>query len=180
VLSNSISIQLKEYITTIRTKKGAQQIVGLITEGQVHISELMELFFSEDWVVCQKASWPISHLADKAPQLLLPYMQQMIDNLNRPNHDAVIRNTIRAWQVMTIPEKFEGPIYDKCFEYFADPQYAVAIRVFAMTVCTNIAMRHHSLAQEIIPIIEDHWDHGTAAWRSRGKKELKRLHKIIA
>jgi len=139
----------------------------------------MSLFFSDDWVICQKASWPVTMIADKDPEILKPYIQQMINHLDRAQHDAVIRNTIRSWQAMKIPEEFEGPIYDKCFEYFADPQYAIAIRVFSMTVCSNIAMRHPSLAQEIIPIIEDHWDHGSAAWRSRGRQELKRLNSIL-
>ena len=144
------------------------------------MQELMACFFSDDWVLCQKASWPVTMVADRAPELLEPYLSQMIKNLDRPLHDAVIRNTIRAWQIMDIPEEHEGEIYDRCFEYFADPQFPVAVRVFSMTVCGNIAMRHPSLAAEIIPIIEDNWDHATAAWRSRGKKELKRLRKILA
>jgi len=82
--------------------------------------------------------------------------------------------------MLYIPEEYEGEVYDRCFIYLADPQYAIAIRVFSMTVCTNIAMRHHVLAHEIIPIIEDNWDHSTAAWRGRGKKELNRLRRVLS
>lgn len=166
-------------ISSIRNKADAQKLSDKIISGQAHISELMDLFFSEDLRICQKASWPLTIIADERPDLLLPYMKRMIDHLDRPHHDAVVRNTVRAWQVMHIPEEYEGDIYDRCFTYLADPQYAVAIRVFSMTVCANIAMRHPSLAQEVIPVIEDHWDHSTAAWRGRGKKELKRLRNIL-
>ncbi len=172
-------MSLKAQILGVKRKNDAQQIAHQIVQGIYPIEDLMALFFAEDWVICQKASWPLTMVADQDPQLLLPYVPQMIEHLDRAHHDAVIRNTIRTWQVMNLPQDLEGPIYDKCFEYFADPQYAVAIRVFAMTVCANIAMRHPSLAQEIIPIIEDNWDHGTAAWRSRGKKELKRLASLL-
>ena len=173
-------MSLKAQILGVKRKTEAQLIATQVVDGRHSIEELMSLFFSDDWVICQKTSWAITMIADKDPDILLPYIPRMIDQLSRANHDAVIRNTIRTWQVMTIPEEYEGPIYDQCFEYFADPSYAVAIRVFAMTVCTNIAMRHPSLAQEIMPIIEDNWDHSTAAWRSRGRKELKRLYTVVS
>jgi len=172
-------MSLASNILNIKRKHDARNIASQVVDGIYPIQELMDLFFSDDWVLCQKTSWPLTMIADKDPEILKPYIQQMINHLDRAQHDAVIRNTIRSWQAMKIPEEFEGPIYDKCFEYFADPQYAIAIRVFSMTVCSNIAMRHPSLAHEIIPIIEDHWDHGTPAWRSRGRQELKRLNSIL-
>jgi len=170
---------LRSKILEVKRQSQASAIAQSIVNHQYEMSELMDCFFSDNWVLCQKTSWPITMVADRAPDMLIPYLPKMIKNLDRPHHDAVVRNTIRTWQVMNIPEDFEGEIYDRCFEYFADPQYAVAIRVFSMTVCGNIAMRHPSLAAEIIPIIEDNWDHSTAAWRGRGKKELKRLRKIL-
>jgi len=170
---------LREYILGIRSKKGANQLIDKINRQEYTLEKLMGCFFSDDWVLCQKASWPVTILADKSPELIKPYLAKMLSNLERPNHDAVVRNTVRTWQQMEIPGEMEGPIYDKCFSYFADPSQAVAVRVFSMSVCTNIAMRHHSLVAEIIPIIEDNWDHATAAWRSRGKKELKRLMPLI-
>lgn len=165
-------------ILAVRTRAQATSIVKLILNHSHEIEELMECFFSEDWVLCQKSSWPLSLIAEKVPEMIAPYMPKLIENLKKPQHDAVIRNTIRAWQMMEIPEEYEGQVYDKCFEYFADPIYAIAIRVFAMTVCTNIAMKHHALAEEIIPVIEENWDHTSAAWRSRGKYELKRLRRL--
>ncbi len=170
---------LKDEILSVKKQSQASSIAASFINHQNPMQELMDCFFSDDWVLCQKSSWPVTMVADRAPQLLEPYLSQMIDNLDKPQHDAVIRNTVRAWQLMDLPEEYEGKIYDRCFEYFADPQYPVAVRVFSMTVCGNIAMRHPSLAAEIIPIIEDNWDHATAAWRGRGKKELKRLNQII-
>ena len=170
---------LRDKILSIRSKREASSLCTQIVNHQYSVDELMNCFFSEDWVLCQKSSWPVTILAEKNPELILPYLERMLFNLERPVHDAVVRNTIRTWAEIDIPEELEGPIYDKCFEYFVGHQYAVAIRVFSMTICTNIAMRHHALAAEIIPIIEDNWDHGTPAWRSRGKKELKRLNKVI-
>ncbi len=173
-----MSKELLDRIIGGQTKSDAKAIARDVIQGKVDIDELMGHFFSDDWVICQKVAWPVGMIADFNPQLLVPYIGQMLENLERPVHDAVIRNTIRTWQFMDIPEDWEGPIYDKCFDYFSNPKYPVAFRVFAMTVCTDIAMKHPSLAQEIIPIIEDNWDNVSAAWRARGKKELKRLRSV--
>ena len=173
-----MSQDLLDRIIDGQTKADAKAIARDVIQGKEDIDELMKHFFSDDWVICQKVAWPVGMIADFNPQLLVPYIGQMLENLERPVHDAVIRNTIRTWQFMDIPEEWEGPIYDKCFDYFANPKFPVAFRVFAMSVCTNIAMRHPSLAQEIIPIIEDNWDNVSAAWRARGKKELRRLRSV--
>lgn len=166
-------------ILSIRHKRDAVQLVEKIVSHQYDVNELMECFFSEDWVLCQKASWPLSVLSDHNEDLVLPYLEAMVDNLDRPVHDAVIRNTLRSWQSISIPEDLQGVVYDKAFSYFLEPQQPVAIRVFAMTVCANIAMNHPGLAPEIITVIEDYWDNTTAAWRSRGRKELRRLRKVV-
>ena len=79
---------------------------------------------------------------------------------------------------MDIPESHQGEILDRAFQCFSDPKQQIASRVFAMTVCSNLAEVFPELAVEIITIIEDNWDHTSAAWRGRGKRELKRLRKL--
>ena len=138
----------------------------------------MSCFFSKEMRICQRASWPITFIAEKKPALLVPYLQRMIDHLDQPNHDAVIRNTVRSWQFMEIPEDYIGPIYEICFHYLIEPQYAIAIRVFSMTTCVNIATRFPELGPELTSVILNHIDHNSAAFRSRGSKELKRLKHI--
>ena len=169
---------LRSRILHGRTKSDAKAIARDVIQGKIPIEDLMNQFFSDDWVICQKVSWPVGMIADFAPDMLVPFIGGMLENLERPVHDAVLRNTVRTWQFMDIPKEWEGPVYNKCFDLFAGPKYPVAVRVFSMTVCTNIAMRHHGLAEEIIPIIEDNWDNVSNAWRARGKKELSRLRRL--
>ena len=176
----TMDLSFKENILGIRHKKDADRIARMIFDQVNSIGELMDCFFSDDWVLCQRASWPIAVIADKQPWMLQPYIGQMIEKLNQPVHDAVIRNTVRAWAMMPIDPNFEGAVYERCFKYLANPKMPIAVRVFAMTVCTNIAERHPVLAAEVIPVIEDHFDHSSAGFRSRGMKELKRLNKFLA
>lgn len=162
-------------------KENSKKIASLISDKVVaqpnRMDELMDLFFDEDLRTCQRASWPVGLLADKNPQLLEPYIKKMLDNLDTPHHDAVIRNTFRTFQGINFPEELEGVAFDKAFDFFLEINNAIAIRVFAMTVCGNIAMKYPELAIELITVIEEGMPHGSAGYRSRGNSILRKLRK---
>ena len=161
------------------SKETATLISDSVVSYPKRMDELMALFFDEDLRVCQRASWPVGLLADKNPKLLEPYIEQMLANLDTPHHDAVIRNTFRTFQVTDFPEDLEGIAFDKAFNFLLDINNAIGIRVFAMTVCGNIAMKYPELSQELIPVIEESLPYGSAGFRSRGISVLKKLRKVI-
>lgn len=150
-------------------------IVNAVIDGTYQMADLMECFFSDEVRECQRAAWPVGMISERSPELLVPYLQSMLDNLDVAPHDAVVRNTLRAWQFMDFPEEIESEIYDKCLAYLSDPSYAVAISVFGMTVCANIAMKYPDLKEEVIAAIDYRLPHGSAGMRSRGMKLRKKL-----
>jgi len=169
-----------ELLAAGHNQTNAQRIATAIINRQYPIQELIDLFYSGDTRICQYSALPMELIAKQEPSLLYPYLDKMLAALDDPKSiNGIFRNTFRTWQFMPIPESHQGEILDKAFQYFQDHQQAIAIRVFAMTVCTNLAETFPELAPEIITIIEDNWDHTTAAWRGRGKRELKRLNKLI-
>ena len=175
-----MSISLAHEVMSCKGRAQAIRIAEKVVNGTYSLEELMNMFFSDEKMVCQRASWPIAMISDIAPQKLNAYLDKMILNLENPAHDAVVRNTVRAFQTMQIPEEYEGQIFEICFNYLNNPKYPVAIRVFAMTVCTNLCEKFPELAPEVATVIEDYWHQSTAGWRSRGKRELKRLSKFRA
>lgn len=153
-------------------------ILDTLKADPSRMDELMDCFFDKDLRLCQRASWPVGMLADRIPNLLIPYLEKMLVNLDTPHHDAIIRNTFRALQNMAIPEEVEGLAFEKAFDFLLNPANAVAIRVFAMTVCGNIALKYPELKQELIPVIEEQFPYGSAGFKSRAKRVLKSLSKV--
>lgn len=162
-------------LDTENSKKMATRIVNEVVSNPGRMEELMNLFFDEDLRTCQRASWPVGLLADNNAHLLEPYIAKMLANLDTPHHDAVIRNTFRTFQYIDFSEDLEGIAFDRAFGYLLDVNCAVAIRIFSMTVCGNIAMKYPELAQELIPVIEDNIPHGSAGFRARGASVLSKL-----
>ncbi len=157
------------------SKEIVLQVIDEVRKNPSRMQELMDCFFDEDLRLCQRAAWPVGMIADYDPDLIIPYLEKMLVNLETPHHDAVIRNTFRTLQNIDIPEDIEGLAFEKAFDFLLDPNNAVGIRVFAMTVCGNIALKYPELKHELIPVIEEQMIYGSAGYISRGKRILKSL-----
>ena len=159
------------------SKKVALKIIDDVLRDPSRMDELMECFFDDELRICQRAAWPVGMISEHNPHLILPYLEEMLLNLEHSKHDALIRNTFRTLQNMDVPEDIEGLAFEKAFNYLLNPQNAIAIRVFAMTVCANIAKKYPELKHELIPVIEEQIPYGSAGFVNRGHKILKALKK---
>lgn len=160
-----------------QSKVHAEHIVGLVIKGEYTVGQLLEVLYDSDMRLRQKVSWPLLIISEKYGALLEPYIDDMIAALEAADHDSLLRNIFRVWQPLHFDDEHSGKVYDIAFEYFSNPENAIAVRVFAMSVCANIAVGYPELAQELIVVIEEGLPHGSAGYISRARKELKRLYK---
>lgn len=158
-----------------KSKKIRDEIVRTVLDNHKQMDDLMVCFFDKSLRLNQYASWPMTVIVDNNPDLILPYLSKMLKSLDNPAHDAVVRNTVRVLQNISIPEELEGEIYERCFDYLNDPREKPSIRAFSMKVLSNIAIIYPELKEELIKSIELHYPYGSKGFKSRAKKELKRL-----
>ena len=171
----SIDMNFRNLLEKEHSKSNTSKIVKYIAKHPEALSNLMDCFFDGDIRLCQRAAWPVGDIGEKYPNILLPYLKPMMENISNPKHNAVLRNTLRSWQYLPIPEEFQGVIFDKCYNYFVDVQVPVAIRVFGMTVCANIAKDIPELKKEVIVAIKFQIPFGSAGIKSRGIHLIKML-----
>jgi len=139
----------------------------------------MHLFLKGEYRTTQRAAWIIKHCADEHRELILPYLDAMIDRMLEPGvHDAVRRNVIRILQDIDIPRRQEGKIATVCFDMLASMNEPIAVRVFSMTVLANIAQKEPDLKNEIRILVERQMLNGSAGFRSRGAMVLKQLGSV--
>ncbi len=153
------------------------EIVDYVGKSSARMKALMSFFFHEEWCYNQRASWTLSFIAKKHPLLIAPYLPQMVHNLEDAKHDAVIRNTLRLFEDIPIPEEVEGLLLDKCFQYVRSPQYAIAIRCFSITVLGKIALKYPDIKGEVIAELNEHLPHGSAGFKVRARRVIKLLQK---
>lgn len=160
----------------IHFKTHALAITEFAVSSEENFKELIDCFLSKDIRVAQRAAWSVSWAAQKKPEIVQPYIGILVDQLKRKDvHNAVIRNSLRILEDLTIPEKFHGEVMDACFQFLQNRETAIAIKAFALTVLFNLSKIYPEIKNELRILIEENMDYETAAYRSRGKKILARL-----
>lgn len=146
--------------------------------NKMGLDQLMEYFIGSNQRLAQMASWCVSHTVDIDKSVVLPYVPQLIDIIHQPNkHDAVIRNSIRIFQFIEIPETYHGKLMNKCFEFVESPTTPAAFKAYALTVLFNLSKIYPDIKPELKTIIETLLPNETPAFKSRGKKILNELNK---
>lgn len=170
-------MDLRKQVLNADSKVEARAIVDSIGTNQAHFDALMQLFLYDEWRLGQRASWIVGMCAEAHPSLIMPHIEAMITKLRAPHHDAVRRNIVRTFQFIDLPEEWLGEVVDLCFQYLANPQEPIAVRVFSMTVLYQASLREPDLQYELCLIIEQHLPESSAGFRSRGRKILAQLKK---
>lgn len=167
---NLLKIIAKEHSARQRDK-----IVTYVGADAVRFAELVKVFLEGPYRITQRASWPLSVCVERHPELARPHLRKLLQTLQKNTHDAVRRNILRLLQFIEIPVPLQGTTANVCFEFLQDVKQPIAVRVFAMTVLSNIAERQPELRRELVVIIEDQLPYGSAGFLSRGRKILARF-----
>lgn len=169
--------RVKKLLESGHESQTRDELMGLALEERSCFEALMYFFIDKEvhWRYNQRASWSVSVLAERKPEMLLPYMDSMIEAALDARHVAVRRNVVRLFQFMDIPTDYEGVIYDMCFKFLEDGSETVAVRVFSMTVLAHIAEKYPDMIPELISTIKSYYDTGSAGYKSRARKLIKTL-----
>lgn len=169
-------MKLVESILKEHSKRQTDKIVRYIGKDPKRFAELVDVFLNGPYRVTQRAAWPLSYCVAEHPNLINPHLKSILVFAQKPGvHDAVRRNTMRLLQFVAIPKTLKGTVADLCFKYLGSPSEPIAVKVFAMTVLTQLAAEYPELKNELIPLIEQQMPYGSAGFRSRGMKSLKLL-----
>jgi len=159
-----------------------EEIATYIGTDPERFHQLMSIFFSDDDALVLRTGQILCRIHDKHPELVEPYLEQLIERLSTNPTDGFKRNALRCFQKGKLPEdeEMEGQLFDYCIHTLSSAEEPTAVKVFGMTAARRICERYPELAIELIhPIeilVEENFSAGVV---NRGQKELKRLRKII-
>lgn len=169
-------MNLREEILKEHSRPHALRIANYACESQKNFSELIQCFLDDEYRLAQRAAWSVSWAARKNPEMIALHIKELVSVLQRKNvHNAVIRNSVRVLQDIDLPEEFHGEVMDACFRFLEKPFTPVAIKAFSLTTLFNLSKKYPEIKPELKLMIEDGWEHETAAFRSRAKKILLKL-----
>lgn len=168
-------MNLESEILKEHSKHNTVRLAVWVGSSKKRFKRLMELFLKGEYRVTQRSAWIVRHCAEQHPQLIEPYLTDMLKRMMEPDvHVAVKRNVIGILQDIDIPKKLWGKIAVTCFD-FLESNEPIAVRVFSMTVLANIAQHEPDLKKELRLIIEQRMLWEGPAFQARAKRTLKQL-----
>lgn len=171
---NAPDIQIRQMLLKEHSKKQCLRIADYIGNDQLRFDALMHIFLTGPYRVTQRAAWPLSVCVERYPLLAKSHMSTLVKALGDESHPAIRRNVLRSLQYLKIPKRYYSKLVELC-ESMLRGNEPVAIQVFAMEIWAQIAEVLPELQTELCTTLEERLPYGSAGYRSRAMKILRRL-----
>lgn len=166
-------MNIREALLAEHSKPQTMKIVRYIDGDALKFKELMGYFLGNTYRVSQRAAWAVNYCAEHNRELVKPYFNKLVQQLERDDvHVAVRRNVARMLQFIDLPKRYEGRVYDACYNLLDDADQPVAVRVFALSTAAKIAKNESALLDELRLVSLKYPSLMTAGFRVRTRRLL--------
>lgn len=162
-------------LSTFPGKEAAVLIAKGIANEPKQMPKLWE-FATSSHKVSWRACWLIDKVYDEAPDLVRPYIPLMIELIPNLECQSKQRQFLKLISAEPLPKTISGGFINRCFDLLISNATPVAVRVYAMQILFNFSQQEPDIKNELALIIQEHMNEGTAGFRCRGKKILKKLN----
>lgn len=151
-------------------------VMNEIISEPANYKNLVDITLTSNNPKSWRAAWLMDKINDQAPDLIIDYIPVIIEKLKTETSDGKKRHLLKLISLKNIPDEYLGFLTDFCIDIFTSSKEPIAVRVHAMQILGNIAMKEPDLKTEIVLIMEHEMEnHGSAGIVSRCKKILKKL-----
>lgn len=169
---------IEELLAKEHSKTNAIKIVQFIGDSASRFAQLVSLLTSSNQRLVQRASWPLSLVIEKQPELIYPHLGKLLLVLDTKPHVAFKRNLYRLLRGMEgIPEKHHASILTHCFNDITDSSQPAAVRAFAIHIMGKLCRLYPELKNELDILLPPLTDHDLPSIRSSANNVLKQIHK---
>jgi 8-oxo-dGTP diphosphatase len=172
---------LQSMVNSMISMKQAEWIATSAIENPVIFNKLIEYSFSADKKLAFRASWTLTKVCDKFPEMIYPSLPQIIESLNKIDNESVQRSFLRIislGDINKLSSKQHGLLADHCFTALRSGFSAIAIKAYSMEILYKLAVLYPELANELSASVNLLQGEGSAGIVARGRMILRRLAEI--
>lgn len=169
---------LRTMIGNMMGVKEAEWVALSAAENETILNKLQEYSFSDDRKLAFRASWTLSKVFDKYPDLVNRNLIKMIETIDSIDNDSVKRSFMRIVSLSDLEKvsvKHHGILADCCFRYLRSRESAIAVKAYSMEIIYKLAIIYPELANELSSTINMLDDDAPAGVTARGRIILKKL-----
>ena len=172
---------VNEYETLLMqqlSRRHMDNVAHCIGDNKEEFKALMMIVLHGKEPLVQRAAWAMDVCLEKHPDLLLPYIDALIEALARITNNSVKRQVVKALASREIPEIYKGQVVDICFCWVQSSDVPVAIKVHCMQILANITEQYPELATELQTVINEQIPRNSVGFSTRWKKILRKNFKM--
>jgi 8-oxo-dGTP diphosphatase len=170
--------ELQAMINRMMSMKEAEWVALSAIENPAIFDRLLAFSFSDDSKLAFRASWTLTKVCDKFPDLIYPHLNTIIARLETLENESAMRSFLRIISlsdIEKISERDQGILADHCFSMLKSGFSAIAIKAYSMEILYKLVLKYPELRNELSAIISMLQPEGSAGILSRGRQILKKL-----
>jgi len=169
---------LRAMVGSMMGIKEAEWVAESAIANEEILRKLLEYSFSDDKKLAFRASWTLSKIFDKYPEMINPDLQRIIEALDNLDNESVQRSFLRIISMSDlnlISGRHHGILADHCFKMLKSGFSAIAVKAYSMEIIYKLAILYPELANELSGTIQMLQGEGSAGILARGHLILKKL-----
>jgi 8-oxo-dGTP diphosphatase len=172
---------LKQIINNMMSMKEADWLSDSALENPAIFRKLLEYSLSNDRKLAFRASWTLTKVCDKFPEIIYPHLSQIVEYLPDVDNESVERSFLRILSLSDVgrlKEKHHGLLADYCFAELNSATSAIAIKAYTMEILYRLSVLYPQLANELAVSVRVLMEEGSAGIVARGNAVLKKITEI--
>jgi 8-oxo-dGTP diphosphatase len=140
--------------------------------------KLLDYSFSDDKKLAFHASWTLTKVCDKYPEIIYPHLTVIIESLDKIDNESAQRSFLRILsftEMNRVGTKHHGILTEHCFNALRSGFSAIAIKAYSMEILYKLALIYPELANELSATINMLQGEGSVGIVARGRQILKKL-----
>jgi 8-oxo-dGTP diphosphatase len=170
--------ELQSMVNRMISMQEAEWIATSAIENPDIFDKLLEYSFSDDDKLAFRASWTLTKVCDKYPELIYPHLNMIIGALANLDNESAMRSFLRIISLSDmerISGKNHGILADHCFGLLRSGFSAIAVKAYSMEILYRLVLKYPELRNELAASISMLQPEGSAGIVSRGRQILKKL-----
>jgi hypothetical protein len=154
-------------------------LISYVLEHPDSMNILMDIALDDTQPKNWRAMYLIDLIHDQNPELVLPYFPKMTNFLLSTKNSSKKRHLLKLISSHEVPEENMVHLLEFSIQEFTTASEPVAVRVHAMQILYNIALKEPDFANELVDLIENEIEyHGSAGIENRGLKLINKLRSL--
>jgi 8-oxo-dGTP diphosphatase len=176
ILTDNTDLQI--IVNNMMSMKEAEWVAISAIENPAIFMKLFEYSLSSDKRLAFRASWTLTKVCDRFPEIIYPYLAQIVETLNKIDNESTLRCLLRIITLSDIEKingRQQGLLTNFCFSILNSGFSAIAVKAYAMEILYNLSLIYPELTNELTVSITSLMEDGSAGITARGRMILRKL-----